>query len=321
MRPTTTLLVAAFLAAVARVTDAAFAWPQLPQFDFVQDAVPDTVPSVKYCSSCAKPCGTQPEDKRSLFAKIVNGKDARENEFGWAATLARRGQFYCGGTLITKKHVLTAAHCVESFNAKDLTVTIGEHDRKTDSSRKSVHRVANIHRHQDFRLSTFDNDIAVVELKEPVHVENPWVRLACLPTTSDVSYEGSKGTVIGWGRLGERKKSSNILQKVDVPIISNENCKEMGYAAEKITENMICAGYKEGQQDACQGDSGGPMHRHMDSSNVLEVIGIVSWGKGCARENYPGVYTRVANYLDWIMDHTGEECICGSPAGQSEENY
>lgn len=59
-----------------------------------------------------KPCGAQPE-RRSAFAKIVNGKETRENEFGWAVTLARRGQFYCGGTLITKKHVLTAAHCIE----------------------------------------------------------------------------------------------------------------------------------------------------------------------------------------------------------------
>lgn len=71
-------------------------------------------------------------------------------------------------------------------------------------------------------------------------------------SAADSSYVGVKGTVIGWGRLGERKKSSNILQKVDVPIISNEDCKEMGYAPEKITDNMICAGYKEGQQDACQ---------------------------------------------------------------------
>ncbi|XP_050548446.1 cationic trypsin-3-like, partial [Daktulosphaira vitifoliae] len=157
-----------------------------------------------------------------------------------------------GGTLITKKHVLTAAHCVESFSPKDLTVTIGEHDRKTDTGRKSVHHVLRIHRHQDFRLSTFDNDIAILELREPAPLESPWVRLACLPTSSDISYEGSKGTVIGWGRLGERKKSSNILQKVEVPIISNEDCKGMGYAPEKITGNMICAGFKEGQQDACQ---------------------------------------------------------------------
>lgn len=72
------------------------------------------------------------------------------------------------------------------------------------------------------------------------------------PHAAETSYEGIKGTVIGWGRLGERKKSSNILQKVDVPIISNADCKEMGYSPEKITGNMICAGYREGQQDACQ---------------------------------------------------------------------
>lgn len=305
------IVAAALLIAAVQVVQVAGAytpWDHL--FDYRDEQVPDERPT-KYCTACDKPCGTQPE-RRSAFAKIVNGKDTRENEFGWAATLARRGQFYCGGTLITKKHVLTAAHCVENFSPKDLTVTIGEHDRKVDTGRKSVHHVTQIHRHQDFRLSTFDNDIAIIELREPVPINSPWVRVACLPKSADTSYEGIKGTVIGWGRLGERKKSSNILQKVDVPIISNADCKDMGYAPEKITGNMICAGYKEGQQDACQGDSGGPMHRHIDSSGTMEVIGIVSWGKGCARENYPGVYTRVANYLDWIMDHTGDECICGA---------
>jgi len=285
-------------------------------FDYTQEQVPDERPN-RYCATCEKPCGALPsESRRSSFAKIVNGKDARENEFGWAATLARRGQFYCGGTLITKKHVRTAAHGVENFSPKDLTVTIGEHDRKVDTGRKTVHTVAKIQRHPNFRLSTFDNDIAIIELRDAVPIDKPWIRVACLPKSDQTSYEGIRGTVIGWGRLGERKKSSNILQKVDVPIISNEECKEMGYAPEKITRNMICAGYKEGEQDACQGDSGGPMHRFLDSSqdssSIMEVIGIVSWGKGCARENYPGVYTRVANYLDWIMDHTGDECICGA---------
>ncbi|XP_025416029.1 trypsin-like [Sipha flava] len=311
MRPTLALMVVATFVTVqvVQITDAyTTMWDHL--FDYQKELLPREQPT-GFCTACEKPCGAQPVERRSSFAKIVNGKDARENEFGWAITLARRGQFFCGGTLITKKHVLTAAHCVNKFPAKELTVTIGEHDRKADTGRKSVHQVAKVHWHPGFQLNTFDNDIAVLELKDPAPIESPWVRLACLPNSEDVSYEGIKGTVVGWGRLGESKKSSNVLQKVDVPIISNEDCKEMGYSPEKITSNMICAGYKEGQQDACQGDSGGPMHRHIYSSNVMEVIGIVSWGKGCARENYPGVYTRVANYLNWIMDHTGNECICG----------
>ncbi|KAL4085053.1 hypothetical protein QTP88_027891 [Uroleucon formosanum] len=119
-------------------------------------------------------------------------------------------------------------------------------------------------------------------------------------------------TVIGWGKTGENENESYRLQKVDVPIISNEDCKKMGYLPEMITNNMICAGYKEGQKDACQGDGGGPLLRHIDSSDTMEVVGIVSWGTGCAIENFPGVYTRVTNYLDWIMDHIGNECICGA---------
>lgn len=76
-----------------------------------------------------------------------------------------------------------------SFSPKDLTVTIGEHDRKVDTGRKSVHHVAHIHRHQDFRLSTFDNDIAIIELREPASINNPWVRVACLPKSGECLYQ------------------------------------------------------------------------------------------------------------------------------------
>lgn len=76
-----------------------------------------------------------------------------------------------------------------SFSPKDLTVTIGEHDRKVDTGRKSVHHVAHIHRHQDFRLSTFDNDIAIIELREAASINNPWVRVACLPKSGECLYQ------------------------------------------------------------------------------------------------------------------------------------
>lgn len=125
-------------------------------------------------------------------------------------------------------------------------------------------------------------------------------------------YSGRLAIVAGWGLTGERQRPSAILRKVSVPVWSKKDCYNSGYGEKRLSENMLCAGYKEGKRDACQGDSGGPLHMKTDGGDI-EIIGVVSWGRGCGRPNLPGIYTKLGNYLDWIRESLGGECLCPPP--------
>ncbi|XP_063244258.1 uncharacterized protein LOC134543278 [Bacillus rossius redtenbacheri] len=264
-----------------------------------------TLPAANNTCDCV--CGVPNRKQR-----IVGGYVTKVNEFPWVVAMYRRGRFYCAGSLITRRHVLTAAHCVENINMKDVRVSLGEHDRVSKAEAVTVERkVRAAAKHADFTLLTFNHDVAVLELDSPVKL-GATIRTACIPDHAEEDYSGRVAVVAGWGRVEEKKPTSGMLRKVAVPIMTEEECKAAGYNETRITQNMICAGYSEGKKDACQGDSGGPLHIDGEKGS-LEVVGIVSWGRGCARPNYPGIYTRVANYLDWIDDKLDGECMCPPP--------
>ena len=148
--------------------------------------------------------------------------------------------------------------------------------------------------HPSFSGSTLNNDVALLKLSTSI------------PTSSSISYgrlaasgsdpaTGAQLTVAGWGATSQGGTSTPVnLLKVTVPIVSRASCRS-SYGTSSITENMFCAGYTQGGRDACQGDSGGPI---VDSSKT--VVGVVSWGEGCAQPNYPGVYARVGTLRSWI---------------------
>merc|ERR1711953_1035624 len=124
-----------------------------------------------------------------------------------------------------------------------------------------------------------------------------------LPLQDQVTEAGTMCTVTGWGTLSEGGFSlPNILHKVTVPVVSDADCNESysssGYG---IADSMICAGLPEGGKDSCQGDSGGPFTCG-ESPETRELLGIVSWGIGCARAGYPGVYTEVSHFVEWITE-------------------
>ncbi|XKL66669.1 hypothetical protein PGB90_010089 [Kerria lacca] len=257
------------------------------------------------CPHCV--CGTIHRKMR-----IVGGVPAELNEFPWMVALSRKGKFYCGATLITKRHLLTAAHCVEGFSAREIKASLGEFNRaQKNESNKQIVRIKQIIRHPDFQISNFKNDIAILKLDTQVRFDTPHIQPACLPSSEKRNYTGLMGTVTGWGRTGESKPPSNEMRKVEVPIISIEDCrKNSGYVPTRITDDMMCAGYNSGQKDSCQGDSGGPLQIPGARAGTMEVIGIVSWGRGCARPNYPGVYTRIESYMNWVDSNIEEECSC-----------
>lgn len=132
---------------------------------------------------------------------------------------------------------------------------------------------------------------------------------ACLPDGSRTDFAGSLTTIAGWGRTAEKYPTSPVLRFVTVPVWSQDQCLDSGYGPKRITENMMCAGYHDGKKDACQGDSGGPMQMKGPTGS-MELIGIVSWGRGCARPNLPGIFTKVVNYLPWIQRKMGNSCMC-----------
>ncbi|XP_057365453.2 serine protease 30-like [Daphnia carinata] len=246
-------------------------------------------------------------------AKIVNGVDAAEGEFPWMVSLVGlRGERFCGGALIHKKWVLTAAHCITK-EATQFHVGVAGLNMKardgTATSRKGirllrVNRIVN-HPTYDPVKSKVADDIALIQLDQEAEW-NDMVQPTCLPNPDKDSYTGMVATVAGWGLTNEIKNGGqrpNTLQKVDLPIIENKVCQEW-YKEEKksltIVDTSMCAGFEKGGKDSCQGDSGGPLMIKKDGRHLL--VGVVSAGVGCARPRLPGLYTRVNKYLDWISE-------------------
>lgn len=163
--------------------------------------------------------------------------------------LYRDGKLYCGGAVITRKHVLTAAHCVHIFRKNEIKVFLGGHNISTDYA--ETRRVLRIHEHEYFDTTTFDFDIALLELDRPVTFGST-IQPACLPQSQFTDYSGKYAMIAGWGRLGEHDPTSTGLREVVVPIWSKEECSESDYGKKRLTGNMMCAGYQKGKKDACQ---------------------------------------------------------------------
>ncbi|XP_025834019.1 trypsin-1-like isoform X2 [Agrilus planipennis] len=251
------------------------------------------------CSPCQ--CGISYK-----MTRIVGGVETQVNMYPWIATLTYNSRFYCGATVINNKYLLTAAHCVNGFTKERLGASFLVHDRDVNENQSFTKKIKNVIRHRSYHSGAlYNNDIALLELDSPLEFNNV-LRPVCLPSAGR-SYSGQSGVVIGWGATVENGHIATKLREVEVPILSNEECKKTGYG-NRITDNMLCAGYPEGMKDSCQGDSGGPLL--VRNGTRYEITGVVSWGEGCAKPNYPGVYTRVNRYLTWITSNAKNACYC-----------
>ncbi len=239
------------------------------------------------------------KDATTTPDEIVGGKEA--NPGAWPGTVALYGwgMQICGGALIAKQWVVTAAHCVNpsSPNGDIDNVVIDRHDLTTTTGESIT--VKRAFRHPAYSRPTHDNDIALLELSSETSA--PLAKLIATAQIPELA-DGSLVTVVGWGNTSESGSSSNVLREVTVPTISTAQCKTFpSYGV--VNENQICAGLVSGGMDSCQGDSGGPVYFKVGESYVH--VGLTSWGIGCARPNAPGVYTRTSKYLSWIFEATG----------------
>lgn len=239
------------------------------------------------------------ETKGSEFRpNIVGGVVAEKGEFPFQISLqSASGSHFCGGSLIKKNWVLTAAHCVASWSASN-KIVVGLHDQKNKKD-VEIFNSKKVVAHPLYNRSTLDYDYAVIQLNSDskfrtidlnrVEIEIPEVDQAPVNVWTS-----------GWGTTSEGSYTlPNLLNKVEVPLVTTKACNADTAYNGDITDRMICAGLVAGGKDSCQGDSGGPLFVKQTSGDYL-LIGVVSWGEGCARPNKFGVYSKVNAMVDWI---------------------
>ncbi|MBO8184444.1 serine protease [Streptomyces sp. DW4-2] len=231
-----------------------------------------------------------PGGHRDPGATVVGGTKAGQGEFPFMVRLSMG----CGGSLLTKDIVLTAAHCVDGSGPDtSITATGGVVDLEDPAAKtaKSTEVV------QAPGYDGTGKDWALIKLNKPI--DQP-----TLPIAEDASYNKGEFTIAGWGADQEGGRQQRYLLKAQVPFVDDATCKTA--YSNLVADEELCAGKMDtGGVDTCQGDSGGPMFRKDDAGEFVQV-GIVSWGDGCARPGKPGVYTEVSTFAKDIQAAAGK---------------
>jgi len=257
--------------------------------------------------------------------RILGGTRTEYAEFPWVALLQYRKitggmTFSCGGAVINNRYILTAAHCVTGQITEKVgqlvSVRLGEWDTTQDQDCVTVRgfedcndppldiSVDSFAAHPDYQDSSLSryNDIALVRLSREITFTQ-FIQPICLPSAAEQATTGNKLWVSGWGRT-EYANYSPVKLKVGVPLVANSQCgSTFRRAGVSLADSQLCAG-GEANKDSCNGDSGGPLMNTVSGNpSQWYAEGIVSFGTRCGTENWPGVYTRVSKYLDWIYEN------------------
>ena len=255
---------------------------------------------------------------RHETGKIVGGIEAADGLAPWQVSLGVASisdpwaAHFCGGSVVAATWIVTAAHCVTRLAPDKLRVVAGSNTLHAGLPRYVVKRIIV---HPSFAAATVDRDIALLELAEPLPMDNRIQAIALLRTGQEKKrlVKDAPLSVTGWGVTVDDGVAVSSLRVLVVPLVLRRSCNRALAYDGAISIHMICAGYPTGGRDACQGDSGGPLtiDLDIDGKRTPTLAGIVSWGDGCAHVDKVGVYTRVAKFTAWVG-----ACIAGGPGCQ-----
>jgi len=245
------------------------------------------------------------EESANSFTRIINGFTASKPYKHFVFLLEDDKPSGCGGVLIHKRYVLTAAHCVQNNSVNKVYINAYA-PWETDNGGYpfQMKGVSNTYIHRDYNERTISNDFAVLKLVS--RVDNVFIPVK-LPRAGRTYASGERFTVMGFGKVSDDILHAETLQVATVNYVPNDLCP---LSQVKGQDSMLCA--LGNKTDSCNGDSGGPLIS--ETNGCTELVGLVSWGIGCAVEGVPGVYSRVQSGLPWIYETI---CVAGTSAATS----
>ncbi|NXU58116.1 ACRO protein, partial [Turnix velox] len=246
--------------------------------------------------------------------RVVGGTNAQPGAWPWIVSIQNPWMGHpghvCGGSLITPQWVLTAAHCfVDTRYINMWRVVAGATQLTQLGPEAQVRHIRRLILHDGYDNATMLNDIALLELDQPVQCSY-YIQMACVPDASLRVSQLKTCFVSGWGAMYEGEQpqkgpSADMLQEARVPLININICNSTGWYHGAVHSHNLCAGYPQGTIDTCQGDSGGPLSCKDSRGEYFWLAGLTSWGTGCARARQPGIYTSTQHFYDWILVQMG----------------
>lgn len=252
-------------------------------------------------------CGVKNSSVKARRKRVVGGMLAQEGDFPWQVAIRHDGKITCGGIYIGGCWILTAAHCVRVSKSHRYEIWTSLLDWVKLNTGIIVNKVNRVIIHENYNGGTYQNDIALIEMKKRANQKECVLHNsvpACVPWSPHLFRPNDKCIISGWGREKDNQKVYSLMWG---EVYLKSNCSQF-YPGRYFEKEMECAGTDDGSIDACKGDSGGPLVCKNDN-NVTYVWGVVSWGENCGQPEFPGVYTKVANYFDWISHHVGRSLI------------